>query len=149
MCICRRLYKIDRLKIGILAGFLTLLYFINFEEILLHKKSEEERISDAISIQNTRHKLTKNIIKYQILSKCDCRRNESIDIENQNIYDLYEVSSALNNSKYTVKVQEIDELVCGVYETLRRGHHQKVIGYSLYGKAKRYTHFLKSRKYKI
>ena len=59
--------------------------------------------------------------------------------------DLYEVSPTWNNSKYTVKEQELDELVCGVYETLRRGRHQKVIGYSLYGKEKLYTGCLESK----
>ena len=68
-----------RYKIGI-AGLIILVYFINFEEITLHKINEVERISEEISIQNTGNKLTKNIINYQFLSKCDCRRNESINI---------------------------------------------------------------------
>ena len=87
--------------------------------------------------------------RYRLFSKCDCRRNDHIFVNKQiasDNSDLYEVTTTFNSSSYTVKETELDELVCGAYETLRRGRHQKVIGYSLYGKEWRYTGFLKSRK---
>ncbi len=42
--------------------------------------------------------------------------------------------------------EELDELTCGTYETLRRGLNQKVIGYSLYGKNEFYYVKLKGNK---
>jgi hypothetical protein len=78
-------------------------------------------------------------------SKCECRTNEDIYLKRQNS-GLYAVTSTLNNSNYNAIEAELDELVCGVYETLRRGRHQKVIGYSLYGKEHLYTGSLTSRK---
>ena len=127
-----------------IAGLLTLLYLINFKEINYDNRYLG-RIFGAISSQNTHN------INYEYSSKCECRRNEKISILNQQNFSKksYQVRSTQNNLKYTVKGQEIDELVCGVYETLRRGRHQKVIGYSLYGKLNQYTRPLKSRKYKI
>jgi hypothetical protein len=113
----------------VLVGLLTLLYFFDFETINL----------GDINKTSTRHTVN------HLSSKCDCRKNEEIFLNRQNP-DFYAVTSTLNNSKYNVKETELDELVCGVYETLRRGRHQKVIGYSLYGKENLYTGSLKSKK---
>jgi len=113
----------------VLVCLLTLLYFFDFETINL----------GDIKKTSTRRKLN------HLSSKCDCRKNEDIILNRQNP-DFYTVTSTLNNSKYNVKETELDELVCGVYETLRRGRRQKVIGYSLYGKENLYTGSLKSKK---
>ncbi len=80
---------------------------------------------------------------HQYYTNCDCRKNDLVFLNKQKT-NLYEVSSSMNNSNYIVKENELDELVCGVYETLRRGRHQKVIGYSLYGKNRHYSLALKS-----
>jgi len=112
----------------VLLGLLTLLYFIDFEAINLGERNKT----------STWPKLK------HLSSKCGCRKNEDIFLNRQNS-GLFAVTSTLNNYNYTVKEAELDELVCGVYETLRRGHHQKVIGYSLYGKENLYTGSLTSR----
>jgi len=130
----------------VIAGLLTLLYLIDFEKISF---SDKER--------NTLD------FKYKFFSKCECRRNESFILSQSNLNKisnksqaneneisagksgLYEFISSLKNFKYIVKEQELDDLVCGVFETLRRGRHQKVIGYSLYGKENAYTGSLKSK----
>jgi len=113
----------------VILGLLTLLYFIDFEAINLGDRNK-----------------TSTWPKFNhLVSKCDCRKNEEIFLKRQN-FGLYAVTSTLNNSNYTVKESELNELVCGVYETLRRGRNQKVIGYSLYGKENLYTGSLTSRK---
>jgi hypothetical protein len=95
---------------------------------------------------NTVHagKAIKNVLSqkpgYQYSSKCDCRRGDLISLNYKQDSDLYEVTSTLKN------LTELDELTCGVYETLRRGRGQKVIGFSLYGKEKLYTEYLTSKK---
>jgi len=85
---------------------------------------------------------------YQFHSKCGCRKNENITVYKQNVIKnstLYDVVSTLNSFYYTVKEDQLDDLVCGAYETLRRGRHQKVIGYSLYGTNDFYTEYLTSK----
>jgi len=113
----------------VILGLLTILYFIDFKVINL---GDRNTISTWLKFDH-------------LVSKCDCRKNEDIFLKRQN-FGLYSVTSTLNNSNYTVKESELNELVCGVYETLRRGRNQKVIGYSLYGKENLYTGSLKSRK---
>ena len=140
----------------LIVGLLTLLFFVDFGTLSLNTKNMG-RIIKSISSQNTIES------KYKLFSKCECRRNETVmlskkslnkrsnknqsneyKISNENS-DLYEVTSTLNSfNNYIVKEQELDELICGVYETLRRGRHQKVIGYSLYGKEKFYSGYLES-----
>ena len=77
----------------------------------------------------------------KISNKSQTKENEISKEES----GLYEFDSSLKNVNYIVKERELDDLVCGVYETLRRGRHQKVIGYSLYGKENSYTGSLKSK----
>ncbi len=93
-------------------------------------------------------KIIKNVTSqkpgYQYSSKCECRRGELIFLNYNQDSDLYEVTSTLKNLTYSVEESELDELTCGVYETLRRGRGQKVIGFSLYGKEKLYTEYLTS-----
>jgi len=63
----------------------------------------------------------------QFFSKCDCRKNDHIFVKKQissDTSDLYEVFSTFANLNYTVKETELDELVCGVYETLRTSMRQ-------------------------
>jgi len=115
-CSCWKRFSI------VILGLLTLLYFIDFEAINL---GERNKISTRLKLNH-------------LFSKCDCRKNEIIFVNRQNS-GLFAVTSTLNNYNYTVKEAELDELVCGVYETLRRGRHQKLIGYSLYGKENFYT----------
>jgi hypothetical protein len=111
-----------------LVGILTLLFFIDFNAINLIYRNRTSKWSKLNNLS----------------SECDCRKNEDILLKRKNS-GLYTVTSTLNNSNYVVKEAELDELVCGVYDTLRRGRHQKVIGYSLYGKEDLYTGSLTSR----
>ncbi len=92
----------------------------------------------------TANKIQPHKAGYQYKTNCGCRKNDLVFLNIKNSTNLYEVSSRMNNLSYIVKENELDELVCGVYETLRRGRHQKVIGYSLYGKNSRYSSALKS-----
>ncbi len=62
------------------------------------------------------------------------------------IKDSYQVTTPLENLIYMVKKEELDEFTCGTYETLRRGHNQKIIGYSLYGENEFYYVKLKGIK---
>ncbi len=115
----------------VIAGLLTLFYFIGFEpnDLLIRNKEDP----------------TKNFKQY--MPKCDCQKNDLIFVNKQNSIDKpgwYEVTSTFTDKNYIVKETELDELVCGIYETLRRGRHQKVIGYSIYGANTRYTLALKS-----
>ena len=139
-------FRSRRILAIVIAGLLTLLYFIYFKAIDLHS-SNIVKIFEAISSQNIGKKYS-NYNKYKYFSNCNCRRNDHISIVKEQTSsensDLYVVRSILNNTNYIVKETELDELVCGVYETLRRGRHQKVIGYSIFGKNSRYTIALKS-----
>ena len=114
----------------VLVGLLTLLYFFDFKK--------------SINLAD-KNKTSKWPKRNYLSSKCDCRKNEDILLLRHNS-GLYAVTSTLKNSNYNVKEAELDELVCGLYETLRRGRHQKVIGYSLYGKEDINTRYLQSKK---
>ena len=136
-------FRSRRILAIVIAGLLT---FIYFKAIDLHS-SNTVKIFEAILSQNIGNKFSNNN-NYKYFSNCNCRRNDHISIVKEQTSsensDLYVVRSTLNNTNYIVKETELDELVCGVYETLRRGRHQKVIGYSIFGKNSRYTIALKS-----
>jgi hypothetical protein len=133
------MFTLRQYKIGVLIFLsLTFFYFIPFKTIK----------SNAAFKGLIFDKKSSKIPVYQFHSKCDCRKNENITLYKQNVIEnstLYDVVSTLNNFYYTVKEDQLDDLVCGAYETLRRGHHQKVIGYSLYGTNDFYTEYLTSK----
>jgi len=80
-------------------------------------------------------------------STCDCRNSENIFLSKiiESQLNLFEVYSTLTNQKYYVTEQELNHLACGVHQTLRRNRNQKIIGYSLYGKNKKYSEQLEGK----
>jgi len=137
MMFIHRQYKIAVL----ILSSLTFFYFIQFDTIK-STTAFKRRIFD---------KKSSKLPVYEFHSKCGCRKNENITLYKHNVIEnssLYDVISTLNNFYYTVKEDELDDLVCGTYETLRRGRHQKVIGYSLYGTNDFYTKYLTSKSFR-
>lgn len=78
-------------------------------------------------------------------SQCKCRANERIQVKGfiMNNYKSFEVSSNLANFMYRVDENILEETTCDMFNVLRRGLKQKVIGFSLYGKNKKYYNLLK------
>ena len=85
-------------------------------------------------------------------SKCLCKRDKSIYLQrdklSHSIYSVYskKINSTGLNSLYSLTKEEYENSIvtCDMYNVLRRGKHQKVIGYSLYGKNKFYYDKLKN-----
>jgi hypothetical protein len=78
--------------------------------------------------------------------KCKCRGDQSIEIikyaNNQNVYSVYKNK---DEKLYSLTKEEFENAIitCDMYNVLRRGKNQKVIGYSLYGKNRFYYDKLK------
>jgi len=91
-------------------------------------------------------------LKHHVLifrSDCECKKDIKIYVINQD-KNGYEVK--VEKSKKTIKtyfIQNIDKLnlKCNIFNSLKRGKNQKVIGYSLYGKSKRYYNYLTNLTY--
>ena len=77
--------------------------------------------------------LTNEKFGIKLESDCSCRQNEKIFMKNNFI-----VYSSLTGNSYQVTSKELVKNTCALYKTLRRGKHQKVISFSLYGKDKFY-----------
>ena len=79
-------------------------------------------------------------------SKCDCRKNLLIRVHENNVTSVHtETSNQSWTHLFDIQNSEIPNLnfTCDLYNSLRRGRSQKVIGYSLYNKNKFYYNKLK------
>ena len=76
-------------------------------------------------------------------SECSCKQNEIILIVN-NTSNYIQSYSTLTHKSYTVAQSELNNFSCEMFNTLRRGRDQKVIGLTLYGKKDLYYDYLKS-----
>jgi hypothetical protein len=122
----------------LLFGLLILFLELNTLNNLKLRSSIYKYFSNIFSPVN-------NYYTISLKSNCGCRQNliikvyenfTSINLENvnQNSTHLYDIrSSELSNLNFT----------CDLYNSLRRGKSQKVIGYSLYNKNKFYYNKLK------
>ncbi len=64
-------------------------------------------------------------------------KNENITIAKTN-ESFFEVYSTLKKSWYSVTENEINHITCDIFQQLRRGKNQKVLGFALFGKDERY-----------
>ncbi len=127
----------NRLRVFLVVAVVLLAFFYIYDF--------ETTYSNTVHVGNVIKNLLSQRPGYQYSSKCECRRGDLIFLNYKQDSDLYEVTSTLKNLAYSVEETELDELTCGVYETLRRGRGQKVIGFSLYGKERLYTEYLTSK----
>jgi hypothetical protein len=76
-------------------------------------------------------------------SKCPCRV-EKIKVRKNVLTDEYEVWLNDNRILYSLTSKQFDSwnVTCDLYNVLRRGPNQRVVSFSLYGKADRYYRFL-------
>ena len=87
-----------------------------------------------------------NYYTISLKSKCDCRKQLLIRIDENNFTSIHsETSNQSWTHLYDIQNSEIAELnfTCDLYNSLRRGRSQKVIGYSLYNKNEAYYNKLK------
>lgn len=83
-----------------------------------------------------------NIVKiFKSTSNCYCHQNETISVESvdANYYGVYLRKNETNTRHlYNISKSEYTRLTftCGTFSTLRRGPHQNVISYTLFGKNK-------------
>ena len=113
---------------------LVILFFIILNEYL--KRKEKQFILE-------------NIINASYKSACECKN--SITVNTKKLDDCIQVSVFDNktqkvSSAYTIEYNDIKNSIhtCSLFNNLRRGRNQKVIGYSLYGKNKFYYAKLKN-----
>ena len=69
---------------------------------------------------------------YLLKSSCECRKNDVIKVK----VTLENFQIETNKNKYNISKDEFEKsnFNCDLYNVLRRGKNQKVIGYSLYNK---------------
>ena len=85
---------------------------------------------------NSRTSIPKNFsISYK--SICECKKDEIVHLK-VNDEDVYSVYLSYNNKTdflYNLTLDEVSNfnITCDLYNVLKRGKQQKVIGYSLYG----------------
>jgi hypothetical protein len=82
----------------------------------------------------------KNVILKELKSECECRRTEKINLKQTDSYTEIDIQNTDIN--YDVENGYLENITCDLYNVLRRGKKQKVIGFSLYGKNKLYYRFL-------
>ena len=103
-----------------------------------------------IDMQNRKY-FNSQLSEYK--SKCSCRQNENILLNNNTVdyseltqfttLTVYLTNSDLTKNIYNVTQNELNSFTCGIYNTLRRGKKQKIIGFSLYGKEQIYYDLIK------
>ncbi len=90
--------------------------------------------------------LYQNNYTIYLKSKCDCRKQLLIRIDKNNVTSIHSETSNQNwTHLYDIKNSEKANLnfTCNLYNSLRRGRSQKVIGFSLYNKNEIYYNKLK------
>lgn len=71
-------------------------------------------------------------------SQCECKREEQIVLHKYKSHFVVKTyNSTQNSSKFLYKIKHNEfkrlNLTCGMYNSLRRGKSQKILGFSLYG----------------
>jgi hypothetical protein len=103
--------------------------------------SGELTISKKISSTTSSPIILENYKRREVLtSKCPCR-SEKIIVEEYNTYYNVKILNSYQTIvklTYNLSKEEYNSINCDLYNVLRRGKNQKVIGYSLYGKERRY-----------
>jgi hypothetical protein len=111
-----------------LCFLLLILYVVNdfyyLRYTLLYKT--ERLVPEILEINNA----------FQLKSYCDCKK-DIIEISRKS--DTYLIK-ATNGQSYSFNKKSINPgaTTCNLYNTLRRGTNQKIIGYSLYGTDPKY-----------
>ena len=96
-------------------------------------------LTETISSQ-----IASSIPKYRkreiLTSKCHCRDDKVIFDEYDSYYEVQVVNnnSTLIKLSYKLSKDLLNRINCDLYNVLRRGKEQKIIGYSLYGTDRRY-----------
>ena len=86
---------------------------------------------------------------YYLNSNCDCKKDKNIAIykyENYYAVKMYNTDKDSAKELYTISKDEFEKsnFTCDLYNVLRRGKSQKVLGFSLYGKNRFYYNKLKN-----
>ena len=75
----------------------------------------------------------KNIVKYtQYRSQCHCHKNINIFVNEYEDESDLEIVSTWNVYPYKVSKSFMRSTTCDLYNTLKRGKHQKIVSFSLY-----------------
>ena len=122
----------------LLFGLLILFLELNTLNNLKLRSSIYKYFSNIFSPVNNYYTISLN-------SNCDCRQNLVIKVyENFTSINLENVNQT-STHLYDIRSSELSKLnfTCDLYNSLRRGKSQKVIGYSLYNKKKFYYDKLK------
>jgi len=90
----------------------------------------------------------KKLLNYQeYTSPCDCRDEKVFVNEYEDDPDI-EVVIPLSSQLYRIPKRYLSHLTCDPFNTFKRGKHQKIISFSLYGKDNYYYRQLKGMHYK-
>lgn len=77
----------------------------------------------------------KYIVKYtQYRAQCHCHKSISIFANEYEDESDLEIVSTWNSYPYTVSKSYMRSATCDLYNTLKRGKHQKIISFSLFGR---------------
>lgn len=138
-------YNDEEWKLGY-ASYLDRSLSNNLYSLMTYKKYAKFHTHKTFLTQYIMHLTRKNSIIYENLtliteltSNCLCRSEQVSLIESNEHFEVI----VSNNKSYRLVKKDLNLGTCNLYNTLRRGPHQKVIGYSLYGKNPRYYNELK------
>ena len=86
----------------------------------------------------------KYINRIVLTSECSCRKDKVILEEYKNFYQVkvVEYNETLVRRSFKLDKETVIRSNCGLYNVLRRGIGQKIIGYSLYGTQRRYYNLI-------
>ena len=128
-------------KIAIIANIFTCILLIitndfNQDQFLQNNFIQINKTS-SLNTNNIFTKDTKDIHIFR--SECYCRKNEEIYVvKYDKKYSVFLKNNSNNKFKelFSMKIDEFLNLTftCDLYNDLRRGLNQKIIGYSLYGR---------------
>ena len=137
-----------KLMIGISVTFIILLY-VGFND----RFKRYNQITRLLRLYSAAYKVNSTIsnetITIELKSDCECRKDDTIEIIKNGTYSIVYLKTKTNRlDKKVIEISEAEflkrSLTCDPYKVLRRGQHQKTIGFSLYGKNRFYYDKLKN-----
>ena len=122
----------------------TAICFLIVYYLTVHKNNGQRNVEVEEEDSSIKSNIKENERNYflKLKSNCECR-NEGIFIESLNT-STYRVWNG-NKKHYDVDMEKVklESITCDLYNVLRRGPQQKIIGISLYGTDDRYYKSLK------
>jgi hypothetical protein len=152
MFICKKLKKLFKIVfVTSIVITIAAIFWWHLYTARVFKGTAQELVLPRHRVETHKRDQNQEIqIEYQ--SKCDCKKDKKIILRRESSSHEYFVYETRRNTKddviklYSISTQEYENsiLTCDHYNTLRRGKHQKVISYSLYGRNRFYYNKLKS-----